>query len=376
MLLLKLFVVPDGQQNINDSLTGKEWGGVMLQNQQTAVKWSWADLVSSYQFWGIFLFFILMILSSEIFHTFYSGVWWKNGVSNEELDVFRYAYIAGLSMSIIPAWIASRINKIYPLYLFCGLFLLALLLFYLDMNGFSTQRGSPNLSILSVVARFLIEFSSGAVLLLIPAMFASAVKSMEVFILSFGVLVTLKSLYATAFSTAMIYISKYSGVYLYDFPVFKINIFLAYLAAFIIIAMAFLLPVRKCLFNETPKQRLVTPAAAEYRPPMTVFFLFFIPFYFIFWFAKMHREIRSYTQSSTLLTPNGAGWAAAFMPFATPIMLSIISDNTKTILEDKGQASGCKTGVIILFAFLIPPLAAALVQSKMNQLALFCYQRN
>lgn len=322
-----------------------------MNNHQTeTIKWTWADLISSYRFWGILFFFILVMLADTNYSIFLPRTLTHDlNFRAYDVGVIVSLKFAGMMAGFVAAWLASRSKKVYPLYLFGVLFLLALAL----MSYGTLQSIS--------VGSFLIGFSSGAILLFVPAIFASAVASIEVFVLSFGLMSLLKQA-GTGLAPMFVGLSQYLMT--------DLNDLLLSLGALVALGMVALLPVKQCLFSEAPAKRIVTPFEPTFRMPIGTFFLCFIPFYFIYWFANVHREIRTFSQSPSLLTPAGAGWSVTLVPFAMPIILSILSDHINGIQQEKGHNPGCKTWVVIVLSLIFLPLSLAIVQSKLNQLTL------
>ncbi|KEY60640.1 MFS transporter [Serratia sp. DD3] len=327
----------------------------MVISQKTPVKkWTWADLQSSYRFWGLVFYFVAFGFSQYFFST--AGLLFikaNSDLSMTDIGTVHATQQAGLFFGAILAWVASRIKNYYMLYLFSGLVLL----------GFSLFSSNPGNVEVLVIAEFLIGLGIGAMLLIIPAFIAGAIGSVEAFVLAFGMLVTLKF----GFNIVMMPISTY----LYTASLLEDPVgFFTLVSTPIIVGTLLLLPVKSCLFYESPPLRETPPQPAKYRSPVITFFLFVVPFYYIFWFVKIHAEIRTFTQSPTLLTPKCAGWSMFLLPFfVAPIIVSRLSDNQCTIIESNGQVPRYKTWLVVLFAFLLLPLSAALIQAQMNEIS-------
>lgn len=321
--------------------------------QKLVIKWTWADLQSSYRFWGLVFYFVFFASSQSILNI-NSALYLKQytDLSYSLIGIAFSAQQAGFILGFILAWMASRMKTYYLLYLFSAFYLLgiSLLCFYSD-NVFCLVAGEV-----------MIGLAVGAILLTIPAFIGGAVGSTEAFVLAFGLMVTLKWL--NNISTAPL-----SG-WLWDRDLLLGNpsYFFAVLATPMIIGTLLLLPIKAQLFNVAPPVRQVAPIAPIYRNPAITFLLYFVPFYNIYWFAQIHAEIRNYSQSATLLTPRGAGWSAFATSIVTPAIFSTLNDNLRTIIESHGQTARYKTWLIILFAFLLPPVSAALIQSQMNEI--------
>ena len=321
--------------------------------QKPATKWTWADLHSSYRFWGL-VFYFVFIASSQYILNIYSALYMKQSsdLSYSIIGVAFGAQQAGFLFGVILAWMASRMKSYHSLYLFSAFYLLGLALFCFNTaNPFALIAGEV-----------LIGLGLGAIMLIIPAFIAGAVGSTEAYVLAFGLMATLKLL-------NNISIAPLAG-WLFDMDLLLGNssYFFAVLVTPAIIGTLLLLPIKAHLFNVAPPVRQAAPAAPKHRDPAITFLLYFVPFYNIYWLVKIHAEIRNYSQSATLLTPRGAGWSAFAVSIVTPAIYSTLNDNLRAIIESHGQTARYKTWLIILFAFLLPPLSAALIQSQMNEI--------
>ncbi|MFD1259978.1 MFS transporter [Entomomonas asaccharolytica] len=323
---------------------------MQFEQSRSEIKWTWADLVSSYRFWALFIFFITVMMVNASLGNVISYLRINYGIPNVIIGTSVSIKLLFTIIAILPAWLVSRTKYYYPLYLFAILMVIGLLLLSFAKDGNN----------LIFVAMALLGLSIGSVNLLIPAYIARAVNSVEVFILSFGVISITNMLNGTSMTFVM------SNLISQAVPFNTIIIFLVIL---IIIGTLFLLPVKKCLFNEHPRVREVPPETPRNVNALVTLLLFFVPFYFIFWFYRVHKDIRNFSQSATLLTPLGAGLSSIFMPFAMPIMLSILNDVIRQKLLDKGKKGMFKTGLIIAIGLFLPPIAAAMVQSEVNKLA-------
>ncbi|PVZ82989.1 hypothetical protein C9426_27930 [Serratia sp. S1B] len=317
-------------------------------------KWTWADLQSSYRFWGLVFYFVAFGFSQYFFNT--AGLLFiktNSDLSMAYISIVNAGQQVGLFFGAILAWIASRLKNYYMLYVFSGLVLLGFSLFSFNSGSFEVL----------VIAEFLIGLGMGAMLLIIPAFIAGAIGSVEAFVLAFGMLVTLKF----GFNMVMMPISAY----LYTASLLESPVgFFALISTPIILGTLLLLPVKSCLFYESPPLRETAPQPAKHRSPVIIFFLFLVPFYYIFWFVKIHAEIRTFTPSPTLLTPKCAGWLMFLIPpFVAPIIVSRLSDNQRAIIESHGQVPRYKTWWVVLCAFLLLPLSAALIQAQMNEIS-------
>ncbi|MBC3220145.1 hypothetical protein [Serratia fonticola] len=322
--------------------------------QQKPVKrWTWADLQSSYRFWGLVVYFTAIVTSQYLFNA-YSALYIRQ---TADLPISMIGVAVGLQQvgmlfGALLAWMASRMKSYYLLYLFGGLYLFGLFLFCFHTSN----------HFLMITGEVLIGMGLGAIMLIVPAFIAGAVGSVEAFVLSFGLMVTLKMVFGSSMMAIAGWLFDMER--LFSSPEY----FFTLLLVPVIIGTLFLLPIKACLFNCEPPVRQAIPQPVKYRDPAVTFLLFLVPFYNIYWLVKIHGEIRNYTQSAALLTPRGAGWSAFITAFVTPVIFSTLNDNLRAIIESHGQTARYKTWLIILFAFLLPPASAALIQSQMNEI--------
>ncbi|GAA5103845.1 hypothetical protein GCM10023211_00670 [Orbus sasakiae] len=310
-------------------------------------EWTWADLISSYRFWGLIIFIFFLNLINVTFSYIAPFLVSEYGYPYYHIGYLVSFRSVGLFLAIIPAWVASRTKSYYALYVFSAIAILSLL-------GISLF--SDNLFIMSICL-FCIALSTGASTLFIAANIAKATNSIEFFVLAFGLLstVTWMSNFIAPVEMALLVDSLGYKI------VFIINIFI------VIAGVLFLLPIKKTLFTENPSLRHVESFGKTYHEPVVTFLLAtIIPFYLIFWFVRAYRDIRYYSQSAKLMTPFGAGWSALLVPFAMPVMLIVLND---VINEKKGAIRKTNWGLILISLFLLP-IGVAVVQNKLNELSL------
>lgn len=323
---------------------------MQIEQNVAEIKWTWADLVSSYRFWALFIFFMAVMMVNASLGFVLSYLRMNYNISNVIIGTSLSVKLLFTIIAIFPAWLASRAKYYYSLYLFAILMVIGLLLLCFAKDGNN----------LIFIATALLGFSIGSVSLLIPAYIARAVNSVEVFILSFGVISITNMINGVSMPFFMSNLIVQAVAF---------NSIIILLVIFIIIGTLFLLPVKKCLFNEQPKVREIKPETPRYLDSLLTFLLFFVPFYFMFWFYKVHKDIRNFSQSATLLTPLGACLSACFVPFAMPVMLSILNDVIHQRLLSSGEKGSFKTWLIIIISIVFPPIAAAMIQSEINRLA-------
>ncbi|EIJ2825801.1 hypothetical protein LIS16_004262, partial [Salmonella enterica] len=117
-----------------------------------------------------------------------------------------------------------------------------------------------------------------------------------------------------------------------------------------------------------PPKRLSSTQRPECAEPVVVALLaFFIPFYIIYWFFRIHREMQFVAPSPRLMTACGAGWLSAIMPFGTAILCLTLSDEIQTLRANANENTGIQSGWTLFWALLFPPVGIAIIQAKMNR---------
>ncbi|WP_245880238.1 hypothetical protein [Superficieibacter electus] len=141
-------------------------------------KWTRADLLSSYRFWGIIFFFSLVSLSCTLNLSF-SAYFWSTSLqmSTKNIGVTIIFNQFGFLVGMILTWFLCRIKNRYSLYV------IALLL--LSGTGLSWLVDDISNSYWLTAGQFLTATGHGASTLLIPILLAGATSSIEVFAIAF-----------------------------------------------------------------------------------------------------------------------------------------------------------------------------------------------
>lgn len=315
-------------------------------------KWTVADMISSYRFWGLIFYAILTSAALAVFITFTPAFLRQVGFSIAIIS----ASVSTLQFCLLPgfllAWGASRIKNCYVLYLVTLVISLGLASFCL---GLENEK-------FLLLGYLLIGLGQGCFTILLPTYLAGAIGVTEAFVIVFG-------LYSLLTMAAKIVATPLAG-YFYNYiasdgPLIAIPFFVS-----VILALLFFLPVKKKLFFESPAPRYSTKRAPAHVDPPAVFLLFsFIPFYSIYWFFRIHRETHSLISTPQLMTARGAAWCAALVPFGWLILFVMLNDILREVLERKGLHPGYKTRWIMLLGIVYPPFSAAMIQAQMNRIA-------
>lgn len=315
---------------------------------ESSLKWTWANLISSYRFWGLFIFFIFTT-SGTYYIKHYLPIYYITELSLNISIIQSLNYIpilAGL-VAIPVALIAYLVNKYWSLFIFGLLLIFAI-----------TLSNCHNYSML-FFASFLYQCMSYALFLVLFASIAKVINSVPEFVAVYSIFIFWNYLQnmidPVVFSSIMYGFSN--KLFHIDSLTFINNLFIF----FIILGYIFLAFVNPKLFDESTNN---PPSAFSVT---ITFIITCMPFLSLFWYARVHNLIRSYSHSPKLLTPTGAVLCVLFVPFSSLFILTILYDVTNEITENK-----TKTGWgFILLSIFFPPAAAAILQTRLNK---FYYQ--
>jgi MFS family permease len=327
-------------------------GGInMEETNLNEASWSWAAQISSYQFWGLTVYFILFMTASNYIFSgsifpFLRDILRDTVVQKYQIStLFSVKTISSL-FGFLFAWIAIRTKGHYILFLYGIVVLL----------GISFVSFSNNVSLIFLGAS-LIGLGAGSVAITIPSMIAGGRGGADMYVVAFGIMTVFNIISGMSSMPAASFL-----LYKYMSP----KAFFLILAVPIIIGMLFLIPINSKLFNESPPSRGI-PFPPVRRDPWIVALLCFVPFYFMYWLYRLHGEIRSFTESSKLLSSKAAV-GGCFVPFLLPMILATLNDCMNVISSSQISKEQRATWVIVLWSILFCPVSVALLQSDINKL--------
>jgi hypothetical protein len=314
--------------------------------------WTWADLLSTYRFWGLLLFYVL------------AGAGMRTVLNSAAFSLYRrynlrpadYSGLYLMSLLCIPlafylAWIAIRSRPLDTL-LFVGCLQIVaggvLMVF-----GPNLPRG-PGVVIVGGVLFFFLYLGSVVVQLVVPALVAGALGSSLGFIIAFGALYTTEHLTYMLPSLSFALAETSNGL-------------MYLLGGVLLVAVICLLPIRQALFTEEPpaRGRSLEPS---YRGSVAVALLTFIPFYVLYWIYRAYGEAAYLHRSRGLLSPRGAAWIW-LVPLMGPILLMTLADH----LDQRAAAWGVpvrrRVWAIFAWSVFFPPVAIGMLQGGLNRLA-------
>jgi MFS family permease len=317
------------------------------QNSTNEISWTWADQISSYRFWGLFLFFVFLLIPNVIISNAFSVFRDELQITSEQIGrvfaIKSYASLYGFWL----AWFMIRMKNHYLLYLFSTLTVMGLALIFLV----------PSIATL-YIGFFLIGLSFGAISLAIPAIISGGRGGSEMFIVSFGIITFIN---ITMWNSGSIFFGLISSS--------RTSLLVGLASA--IIGSVLLIPVKPYLFNTDPPKRefSFTP---RFRNPSDVALLCLIPLYNIYFIIyilyRYHGEINSINPTQKILSPRAAAWSFLLIPLISPVILSSLNSSITPRLTADNTLQYNKTWLIILWAFLFMPVSLALIQSNMNKI--------
>lgn len=323
----------------------------LFSSKNTA--WTWADQISTYRFWGLILFYIFTAISTEfIFYKFNFCILTDfRGYSFSEASTLTYIFSAPtIIFGFYLGWIAIHSKTYYWLIISAILEIIGLALFcFMDGKAYL------------YAGTIIMEISSWAIFLTIPAILSGGRGGMKMFILVFGILTILKmfsGIIGPLYYGLIIEIFQHSPL-----------IFFIGLSVCIFIGIIFLLPVRQTMFSAEPPQRKAVSIRPKYFNSVGSAFLCLIPFYIYYWLYKVHGEATYYAPSSKLLSPLGAGFGAFFLPFIVPAMIVALVDQFNKAGHEAENYIPMRKWKLIFWAFICNPVCVGILQSRINMLS-------
>lgn len=325
----------------------------METEEKTAnvVSWTWADQISSYKFWGIFLFFIFLLIPNILITYSFSVFRESYEMSSFRIGtVMIFKSLAGFG-GLWLAWFMVRMKNHYLLFLYSSFTIIGLILILLIQSIISFS-----------ICLILTGLSFGAISLAIPTIISGGKGGSEMFVVSFGLITFFELVAWTSFNGL-------SGI-LFEFLNTPNSFIMIGLVASVI-GLILLLPVKSDLFNIPPpkRKRILTPI---HREPLIVTLLCLVPLYNIYYTLhlsyRLHGEVNQINPTQDILSPRAAVWCTLFLTILSPIIVSSLNTNLCYKLKENNVSRYYKTWVIILWSFIFIPISYALIQSNMNQL--------
>jgi hypothetical protein len=312
---------------------------------ETPAKWTWADLMSTYRFWALLLFYLLSSASFFMYSTLLPVLRESQNLNISELGLLlgvrNFSGLPGLYL----AWVTTRWRPVRMLFLIGVLQVVG--------TSFLVVPALATSPAIRTVGAALWGLGYYTTLLAIPALLADSLGGAKSFVLAFGAVLTFPSLLQM-----LIPLSIPAGL------VNSENLAIALVAPLVLGALV-LLPVRPLLFQEqAPRRGRKFPA--KHREPVAVALLCLVPFYLLYWFYRFHGEAASVAGSRSLLSPLGAV-GVSFVPLMVPIMLTTLIDELNAHSVNVGMGRLRSSWSIFLWSIFVLPVGVALVQAAMNK---------
>jgi len=316
--------------------------------QSSNATWSWADMVSSYRFWGLCFFYIFTLFAtSMLFYSYsYRLLMDQHGLSGTMVGTIMSARNIASLYGFYIGWLTIRSKKHYLLFIYAAVELLSIALFSFSSNYVLLYSGS-----------ILLGLSEGAIILIIPSFLAGGRGGALPFMIAFGIMYVIRTLSSllSAATTALQAMDVNMGL-----------LFFLSGGIAIIIGIIFLAPVKSTLFFEGPPQR-VYPLEPKFREPVLAAVLCLIPFYYLYLLYRLHGEIASINSSNNILSARASVWLGLFIPFLFPPMLASLAEQLQEKAVEKNIPFTSTPWLIILLSFIFYPLCFAFLQSDLNK---------
>jgi len=322
--------------------------------QTTTDGWLWQDMVSSYSFWGLVIAAFLMAVSLSF--TSFSAM---TILMAENLDGRSVARV-----SVIGIYIAA----LAVLYFLRERIKLALVLFTLIsvMSLCLTYFGSPtNLPIkllasaCSTIGRygFVLSIAAGLVTARLP------LKSFMIVLVVIGFWWWVGLMVGSRLELWHLPNLNYAlnnGVVTLPERL-SFNIRASLLVPSILAALAVLFLPRSMFFDRPETKAKAKPP--QRREPVWVFVAsLIVPFYFLVWLYNRPGELKSLAPDMHQPSPVGAVCLGLFAPMILPFWFHNVRKDFGKRLESRSPSA------IGVAGFLMPPIAAGMAQSDINQL--------
>jgi hypothetical protein len=321
---------------------------------ENRVAWTWADLLSTYRYWGLFLTFALADAATQIQYTFVYQQYRDLGFQSVGSLVGITRPIC-LFCTLLLAWVTIRTRPVRVLLICAVLAALALV-----------TPHAPWISdkVAIVVVMFALPLLSNLMILVIPVSLAAGARGgIQAVLVAFGVAWVFAMLFSMAVSAGAGSLVNRIGSESVGWFIF----------ALLLIAVVCLLPIKPELFTIDPPERGRSLTPVRRSPFVSALLCVFVPFYFLYWIYRIHGEEAGLKPSRQLLSPRAAAWITVIPVVGTlmlPFMLSTLADHHNETAAESGNPRVQRAWAVFLWTLLCPAVAVALLQSKLNRLAM------
>jgi len=326
-----------------------------LLASERCVPWTWADLLSTYRYWGLFTAYSLAFAATQTLYTFVFARYRELVELRVESFglVLAWTHVVWILLALLLAWIAIRTRPVRVL-------LIAATLATAVSFAALIPGISPKLAFFLTYT--LIPLLSGMLMILFVALLAGSGGGYQTFLVTFGV--------AWAFGQLLYYgISALTGALVSAYGYASSSWVISVLLLLALICLAF---VRQDMFTIDPPQRGRSFLPVNRDPVAAALLAWFVPFYLVYWLYRIHGEEAHIRPSRQLLSPRAAAWIAV-VPVVDallfPIMLSTLADQHNEVAEAAGIPRVQRPWAVFLWSVLFAPVAIGLIQSNLNALA-------
>jgi hypothetical protein len=323
---------------------------------QNRPAWTWADLLSTYRFWGLFLWYVLTAAAMQyqnLFSVIHLRMEFAMPLSDLETGL-AIARSAALLVALLVGWTAIRTRPIVAILITGGLASLA---------AFALAAGWPGGYPAIVVLLFCVFVGSYVATLLFATLIAGALGGYQAFFVAFGVAYLFQYAMSVTmdwgFGSIISWVGAAAAAYVS--------------AGILLLAVILLLPVKHVLFTIEPPSRGRFIAPQHREPILAGLLTAVVPFYLLYWLYQSHGEAAHLRPSRTLLSPRGAVWIAVIPLLGLvmiPVMLATMADNLNQRAAELGLPRVCRPWVVFVFTLLFAPVAVGVLQSGLNAVAL------
>lgn len=320
---------------------------------QKDTSWTWADIVSTYRFWGLVFFYILAVAVVEYLFNSYSlrTVTATRGYTANNMTIYYLVLAVAQIYGFFLAWLGVRTREKWVL---IGLVVLQFVGVFLVLHN--DREFSWTLRFIGAGIRGL---TMGAFYLLIPAVIAGGRGSSQTFFLGFAML----TLMNTAFYQAKIYFAQIAQTTVSP---------LVLIAVLSVVGIIFLLPAKGSFFRLAPPPRGYA-LPPEIRDPLTTALKCLIPIYNIYWLYywvyRVHGETAWLAPARNLLSPRAAVVGGIFAPMMLFVSEIQLADALNQRAAEEGRPPVISIWGVGIAAFFLNIVAIGMIQGALNRVA-------
>lgn len=312
--------------------------------------WTWAEIISTYRFWGIFFPAVFSAMSFQMVLSALDG-FVPVYLSMEEIGFMKLgALVAGPVLGLYLAWFGSR-GKLLRWIQAAGIlqFLCSIAICWGFIPAWLTGT--------------LMGAAACTLVLAVPAIIAGSIHRLEGFLIAFGSILLVSQLLAVVSSFWSVLLLHRVGGSIVLTP----DRSLILLSGILPLGVLLSLPVKTSLFSTPPPDRRHPDKPLQRKPVIVAFLWILLPFYTIYTLFRLARETAYLSKSRRVPAPWAVIPVFCLIPFMIPILMA---DFTEALYEDKAPDERDHfSRRIFLWALFFFPVAVALMQVRINELS-------